>query len=224
MNNIPEILLEGREMIECNFIFSVYKELEVIPDYKSIQSGRDITTKDGRFYWELANAMYKNGYKTIDNLSVYTFLDNKKEALAEFENRGGWKTLEDIMMLVNIDNRDAYYDELCKSNLLINLWKAGFDVLDNLEKFKTVSSEDVYNYYDYQLQNIAVDKIEKIKTEDLSDGYEEYIEEWDKGAMVGYPIATKMLNYQLAGVHKKNLMLHLGGIGQGKTTRRVFSL
>ena len=38
-----------------------------------------------------------------------------------------------------------------------------------------MSSSEVYDYYDFQLNNICVGKIEKIKVENLSEGYETYI-------------------------------------------------
>ena len=79
----------------------------------------------------------------------------------------------------------------------------------------------MYDYYDFQLNNICVAKIEKIKAENLSEGYETYIKEWDEGKSVGYKIGFPLLNYRLAGVHKKNLLLHLGHIGNGKTTTAI---
>lgn len=218
---LPKEIIGNREVIECNFIFSIYKELENISDYQKVNSSKDFITEDGKFYWGLASAMYSNGYKSVDNMSIYSFLADKENAKNEFETRGGWQTVSEIMSLINIENTSAYYDELCKNNMLINLYKSGFDVIGELDKLQKMSSEELYDYYDYKLQNIAVDKIEKIKSEDMSTNYDSYIDEWDKGNMVGFPISTPILNYQLAGVHKKNLMLHLGYIGQGKTTTSV---
>lgn len=60
-----------------------------------------------------------------------------------------------------------------------------------------------------------------LHVENLSEGYDSFIEEWDKGAMVGYKIGFPLLNYRLAGVHKRNLLLHLAHIGNGKTTSSI---
>lgn len=84
-----------------------------------------------------------------------------------------------------------------------------------------MDAEGVYNYYDAYLNAVCVDRIEKLKIEDLSDGYEDYIAEWDKGKMLGFPIKHKRLNSRLAGIHKSNLLLHLAGIGQGKTSTAI---
>ena len=84
-----------------------------------------------------------------------------------------------------------------------------------------MTSEDVYNYYEYKLNNVCVGKVEKLKAENLSDGYEDYIDDWDKGKMVGFKIGYPLLNYRLSGVHKKNLLLHMAHIGNGKTTSSI---
>lgn len=220
MAEIKEELLVKRDAIECNWIFSLYKNISAIGDYK-IDPSEDLITEDGKFYYGLANALFKAGYTVIDNMSIYTYIEDKKTIKKMFEERGGYQTIKDITDCINDSNIDAYYDELIKSNLLIRLDKAGFNVVQNLDKFKNMDSEQVYSFYEYQLANIATGKIEKMQFEDLTTGYDEYIEQWDKSGQVGFKISSNMLNYQLLGVHKKNLLLHATGIGNGKTTSAI---
>lgn len=190
-------------------------------DYKNIVNGTDILTEDGMFYYGLAQQLHKAGYQAFDNISLYSFLEDKKTLKSGFEDRGGYRSITEITSLINTDNIGTYYDELIKSNMFLRLYDSGFNVVDNLEKLSQMSSNEVYDYYDFQLNNICVGKIEKIKAENLSEGYEEYIKEWDEGKSVGYKIGYPLLNYRLAGVHKKNLLLHLGHIGNGKTTTAI---
>lgn len=190
-------------------------------DYKNIVNGTDILTEDGMFYYGLAQQLHKAGYQAFDNISLYSFLEDKKTLKSGFEDRGGYRSITEITSLINTDNVGTYYDELIKSNMFLRLYDSGFNVVDNLEKLSQMSSNEVYDYYDFQLNNICVGKIEKIKAENLSEGYEEYIKEWDEGKSVGYKIGYPLLNYRLAGVHKKNLLLHLGHIGNGKTTTAI---
>ena len=212
--------MEKRQVIECNFVLSLFKNPDLIPDYKNVENGTDIMCDDAVFYYGIAQGMYKAGYHTFDNMSVYTYLEDKKTLKNGFERRGGYGTIKEITNLLSEDNIESYYDELCKSNLLIRLNQKGFNVIDKLDTFKDMTCEEVYDYYEYQLSNISLGKIEKTKIENLSDGdaYKEAIREWNKGSDVGFRISSKMLNYQLLGVHKKNLMLHLSGIGFGKTS------
>lgn len=221
LNDYPEKLRIKRDAIECNFIFSLYKEPSLINDYKNIENGTDIITEDGMFYYGLAQQLYKSGYQAFDNISLYTFLEDKKVLKSGFEDRGGYKSITEITSLLNVDNIDSYYDELIKSNMILRLYDAGFSVLSEYDKIIQMSSEELYDYYDFKLNNICVGKIEKIKAENLSEGYESYIKEWDAGKSVGYKIGFPLLNYRLAGVHKKNLLLHLAHIGNGKTTTAI---
>ena len=222
IKDVPEELLDKREQIECSFVFSFYKDMSLLPDYTStVINGEDIITEDGQFYYGLIQALSKAGYQVADNISIHTFLEDKKKIKELFEERGGYATVKEITDIINVNNLDANYDELVKNNMLIRLNESGFDVIKDIEKFKKMSSEEVYNYFEYKLADIATNKISKIEAEDLTKGYDKYIQSWDEGESIGFKIGSKMLNYQLLGVHKKNLLLHLAGIGNGKTSSAI---
>lgn len=218
----PKSLTANRQAIECNFVFTLYKNPELIADYaKTVINGTDIITPDGEFYYGLATNLYAAGYQVFDNISLYTYLENHEVLKSGFERRGGFSSVSEITSLLSVENIDSYYDDLTKSNMLLRLYESGFDVERDLKKFSEMSAEDVYDYYDYKLNNVCVSKIEKIKAENISDGYANYINEWDSGKQVGFKIGFPMLNYRLAGVHKGNFLLHLASIGQGKTTSAI---
>ena len=218
---LPKELTEKREVIECNFVLSLYKDITLVDDYKNVINGEDILTEDGIYYYGLIQNLRRAGYSVADNMSIYEYLEDKKTLKKEFEKRGGFGSIQEITGLLTLDNLDVYYDELCKSNLLIRLHDKGFNVLQNLNKFKEMSAEEVYDYMEFQLADTSVGKIDKSPIKNLSDGYGEFIEEWDKGKDVGFKIGLPMLNYQLLGVHKKHLLLHLAGIGIGKTSSAI---
>ena len=165
--------------------------------------------------------LHKLEYTTFDSAALHAFLSDKPDLRIAYEQRGGYKEINEMKALLKQDNLHSYYDELVKNNMLINLYRKGFNVLSDIDKFKEMTSEEVYEYYDFQLNNICVGKVEKVRSENLSEGYEEYIDEWDKGVMKGFPIGYPLLNYRLAGVHKKNLLLHMAHIGNGKTTSSI---
>lgn len=219
---LPQELVQNRNKLECNFIFSLWQEPDLIDDYsKTIINGKDIVTPDGMLYYGLITQLRKLGYENFDHATLHTFLSDKDELRKDYEGRGGYTTVNEIKSLIKSDNIATYYDELVKNNMLISLHQEGFNVMEDIDKFKQMTSEDVYNYYDYKLNNICVGKVEKLKAENLSEGYEEYIDEWDKGTMTGFRVGFPMLNYRLMGVHKKNLLLHLAHIGNGKTTSSI---
>jgi len=218
---LPKELTEKREVIECNFVLSLYKDVTLVDDYKNVVNGEDILTEDGMYYYGLIQNLRRAGYSVADNMSIYEYLEDKKTLKKEFEKRGGFGSIQEITGLLTLENLDVYYDELCKSNLLIRLHDKGFNVLQNLNMFKEMSAEEVYDYMEFQLADTSVGKIDKSQVVDLTKGYDAFIKEWDEGNDVGFKIGLSMLNYQLLGIHKKHLMLHLAGIGQGKTTTAI---
>jgi replicative DNA helicase len=196
--------------------------MSLLSDYSmTVINGEDIITEDGQFYYGLILGLSKAGYQVADSMSIHTYLEDKKSIKDKFEERGGFSTVKDITDIINVNNLDGNYDELVKNNILIRLYENGFDVLKDLDKFKEMSSEQVYNYFEYKLADIATNKVSKIEVEDLTQGYDKYIKSWDEGESIGFKIGSKMLNYQLLGVHKKNLLLHLAGIGNGKTSSAI---
>lgn len=223
VKKVPEELLQKREIIECNWVFSLYNDMSLLDDYKNIEPEEDILTKDGIFYYELLRGLKKAGYNTADHMSIYQYLEDHIALKKGFESRGGISAVNEIKSLLSENNAEAYYDELIKSNLLIRLYNAGFPVIDKLNKFKNMTSEEVYDYYDYNLANISIGKIEKIQSYNLSDetGYKEWFDRINSGGMLGYRVNSPILNYMMAGIHKSNLMLHIAGIGQGKTTTAI---
>ena len=107
IKNIPEELLKKREAIECNFIFSLFKEPDLFADYNHIENNEDIITEDGKFYYGLGCALIKAGFQTFDAMSIETFLADKKKAKEEYEKRGGYRSIQDIMSLIS--NWDILY-------------------------------------------------------------------------------------------------------------------
>lgn len=221
ITKLPKELADGRNVIECNFVFALYKDPSLINEYKNVVNGEDIISADGMFYMGLLNNMINAGYETIDHMSVYSYLEGVPKIKKGFERRGGWSTVQEISNLIALDNMDKYYDDLCKSNLLIRLHEHNFPVIDEMEKFHEMSAEQVYDYYEYRLADISIGQIEKLRPVNLSDDYDEWINEWDKGGEVGYQIGSNMLNHLTLGVHKSNFMLHCAGIGFGKTTSAI---
>jgi len=225
LEEYPESITKNRQMVEASFIFSLYKNPSLYEDYhKNLKidlEDSDIRTDDGIFYYSLGLQMFKLGYQTFDSLSAYAFLESNQVLKDGFESRGGYKSVEEMKSLINLENLDKYYDELVKCNMLLRLYDKGFNVENNIDKFTKMSSDEVYAFYDYQLNNIALNKSVQANIADLNENYDEWIDKWDQGNSMGYKMGFPLINYHMAGVHKGNLILHVGGIGQGKSTSAI---
>ena len=145
--DIPKELLEKRQVLECNFVLSLYKDMTLLNDYNNIINGEDLITEDGQFYYGILQGLKKAGFNSADNMSIYTYLEDKKTLKDGWERRGGSATVKEITNLLSLNNIDAYYDDLVKNNLLIRLHQSGFNVLSKLDKFNEMTAENVYDYY-----------------------------------------------------------------------------
>ena len=125
-------LTKNRAPLEGNFVLSLYKNpLELYGDFP-INPDTDLLTADGKFYYSLGKNMADKGIKTFDEVSMLTYLNDYPDLKEEFESRGGWKNIAEYTEVLDDENIEAYYNELVKNNLLIQLDKKGGILLVNL--------------------------------------------------------------------------------------------
>lgn len=220
LEDYPDALASTREMIEANFIFCLWKNPELYGDYeKEIRADRDLITPDGKFYYSLGYEMYKLDFKSFDDASIYSYIEGKEINKEGFTRRGGYKPVDAIKRILNEENIDTYYDELVKSNMLFNLHDKGFNVLSEIKKFNKMKSSQIYDYFEYQLNNIFLNKGSGVKIEEL-DFDDEFIESCNEGLEVGlsYASACPLLNYLTLGIHRSNVQIFSGFSGTGKTS------
>ncbi|WP_182006272.1 DnaB-like helicase C-terminal domain-containing protein [Priestia aryabhattai] len=220
IDEYPNKLTENRETIEASFIFCLWKDPDLYGDYeKEVRADRDLLTEDGKFYYSLGYEMYKLHYKSFDDASIYSYLEGKEILKNGFARRGGYKSVDDIKKIINESNVETYYDELMKSNAILSLHDEGYDCISHLDKFNKMTYAQLEDFVEYKLNNIFYkSSMSGVTVADLTTGYEKWVDQWDEGTGVGFKVGFPMLNYHLAGIHKRNLILHLAGIGQGKTT------
>ena len=220
LEDYPSYLVENRKLIEGSFIFSLWKMPESYGEFdKDIKADQDFLTPEGVYYYSLGLQMYQKGIRSFDDASIYTFLADKPVLKQGFDNRGGYRTVNEMTSILSVANTESYYDELVKSNSILQLYDEGYDVKKYLKEFSQMTYAQLEDFMEYKLNNIFLKSSSSgVNTADITVNYKEWIDKWDTGEGIGYPVGFGMLNYHLAGIHKKNLILHLGGIGQGKTT------
>lgn len=214
---LPFELLCQRGIIEGNIIGCLYNNNELYNDLKEVLNENDFITEEGRLFYRLGFEITKTGVKSIDEISIKTFLHGRKALEEMFEQYGGINTIKDIKS-IDAENFEAYLDTLLKYNALNRLHIKGFNVLDNLEKFKTMNSNEVYDWHDYMVSNIFLKTSSVVKPIDLAKNNRAFIEKADKGIERGIDIDEPIFNYRLAGLHRGNILLHTGHSGIGKTS------
>lgn len=175
MKNQIDILLKNREMLEKVCLGAFLKNLSFYREYKV--SIKDFGYEDIVFFFSLGRAMSEK-YQELDESTVLSFVSNSKKTLKEYERFGGWETVKEVMGLSNVNNIDAYIDELAKNNLLMNLAENGFNVtgeilyngktIDLQERFNDMSARQVELFYEGLLSKSSVESIcESVKWENI---------------------------------------------------------
>ena len=222
---LPKQLVEGREQIEGNFIFCLWKDPQFFEDYaKTIKADETFLFPESILYYTIGKNMFDLGFNSFDAASVSLFLSDKESTRDSFEALGGFRTVEDITSVLSIDGLDAYYEELVRSNVLIDLHKSNFNVLSELDRLKLMTTEQIYDYYDRTLNKIMINKTTNLNIESLSLT-DSFFEKLESVYQVGlqYGKYCPILNYQTLGVHKGDLYMLGSFSGIGKTSKLFHS-
>lgn len=221
LKNYPQELIKGRESAEATFVFCLWKQPDLFDDFQRINANDDQTlkTEDGTFYFSLGRQMYNQGFRSFDNVTIYTFLENKPTVKKHFDELGGYATVSKLCSLVNPENVDAYYDKIAKMNTLMTLHDKGFSVIDNIEKFAKMTNQEVYDYYDYILNSVSIKNTHDIDVETLEID-DKFLKECDEGSAQGisYGAHCPILNYLTLGTPLGDMYMFAGHSGVGKTS------
>lgn len=213
-------LTQNRIPLEGNFVLSLYKNpLELYGDFP-IDVDRDLMTADGKFYYNLGKNMIDKGIKTFDEISLITFLNDYPDLKIEYENRGGWKAISEYTEVLDTENIDAYYNELVKNNLLVQLEDKGFDISSNLNIYnKLNTADDVIDYLDAQLNTVALKITHDLKLETLEYNKKD-IQKKQTGEQVGlqFEESCPLLNNFCNGIPRKGLTMFASYTNGGKTS------
>lgn len=221
----PDELLEGRLQVEGNVIGVIFKDSIILEDMALDSSY--FLTKDGRFLYNLAADLRSKGIVSIDEVSV---LSNSSEEVIERLNEiGGYEAVQTMAEVINIDNWEAYCEALHKSNLILNLHRDGFNLLEKvdindkkvqpLRLFKKMSTEDITDWYESRLAMYSGGYSSKVLEEVEIDFDDNFIEECREGLANGVPF--DIAGYDVNGEEMNCLPFlsrQMNGIAEGTTT------
>lgn len=216
-----EKINQNRDTIEAPFVFCFWKEPDLYDDYKFVNCKKDETlrSEDAIFYFDLGRALYNEGFRKFDNITVHSFLQDKPTVQETFSDYGGYKEVENLKQLVDPENVDAYFDKIAKLNTLDTLCRFTFGSFENIDKFDKMSSQDVYDFFEYKLNDISIVSAHEVEEESLVID-DDFINECDSGDAVGISYAKKcpILNYLTLGVPLGEMFMIAGHSGVGKSS------
>ena len=216
-----EIINKDRGEIEAPFVFCLWKDPDLYDDYKFVNSKTNdiLKDEDAIFYFDLGKALYDAGYRKFDNITVYNFLKDKPTVSKTFSDYGGYREVESLKQLVNVENIDAHFDKIARLNTLDALCRFTFDSFKDISKFDKMSSQQVYDFFEYKLSDISIVSTHDIEEESLVID-DDFINECDSGDTVGISYAKNcpILNYLTLGAPLGEMFMIAGHSGAGKTS------
>lgn len=140
--------------------------------------------------------MRKAGYSVFDEVTVLTGIsENIRD---EFVERGGYEPLRNLVDVIDNRNADVYLDNLYRENIILNLHKRGFNLMEPVREgdkevipyklFRKMDSESVLDWYEIYLSRLTIGSTSKVLDEADIDFDDEYFNRMDSGEEAGIPI------------------------------------
>ena len=192
-DKIPKELLEGRVNIEANVIGSMVNDMLLVED-TNIDSSKFLT-KDARLIYSILQTLREKKCTVFDEVSVLTYVP--EDVRDRLEASGGFKAIKNMADCVNNQNYESYLDNLLKSNMIIDMHKFGFNLLEPikyegktinpLKLFAKMSSEQVTDWYTSKLESFGTGYSSRVLEEEELDITDEFIESLERGEEAGTP-------------------------------------
>lgn len=209
---------EYKVIAEANVVAIIYKKPELLYDYPF--QLEDFSDNIWRVYWKIANDILLVEHKSVlDDMTVGLYLEKHLKLKKEYEEYGGYETINKAKEYVNVNNMDGYVRELYKWKTVMELLKNGFPVHNKIKDFCDMTIDEIYEEYEAMLNHIFINAEDDIHSFSLGDGIYELIEELDEGMAVGLPYNNMdILNKETGGQLPGNITLIGGLSNMGKTT------
>lgn len=214
--NVEERLNKNILIAESNLIGIIYKSPDLLSE---ITIKKEELSDDGLFYYGLAEKLYESKYDVFDETAIYTVLEGNNAAKATWELHGGWQPIREMTSNISVKNYEAYVDNFAKYRLLKNLHDKGFNIETEYDKFSMMKANQVYDYFEYQLNSITIDTVSDIEFESLYLGDDE-LRELESGEEMGlnYAKYSPMLNSFTMGMPTSEMSLVCGFVNSGKSS------
>ena len=230
-------LLENRITNEGNVIGCLYNDPMLFDEYDL--KSTDFITKDGEFYFKIGSHLRKKGYSVLDEVTLYSKLP--QEIIEKLDDKGGYDSIRKISDAVDNKNADAYFDDLVRENIILKLYKEGFNLFQKtkwrdketeiINVLRNFDSQGVLDWYESKLSSFESGKSGIVLEEEMIDFTDEFFEECAEGDNDGIPFENvgenidgeeigcyKFLSKQVSGLRRKTLSMIGGFSSAGKST------
>lgn len=234
----PEEILHKRLETEGMVIACLYKD-PLLLDESGLEK-KHFLSKEGRFYFNLAKFLRKNGLAIFDEPGVLSCLN--EEMINRFNHYGGYERIEDMTANVSLDNYETWLDALYREHIICQLHDRHFGMMEEisycgekvvpLQLFKNgFTAEDVIDFYESILADMDTGVNTKIIEDESVDLDDAWIDGLGETTQTGCPFnysfpdmngkpmeCYPMLSNWVMGLLPKSTSVFAGYSSVGKST------
>ena len=210
-------IAEYKLSAEANVCACIYKEPELLYDLDL--KLEDFSNNIWKVFFSIAvGVILKEKKNTLDEITVGIYLEKHKKLKDKFQEYGAYGIIADAQSYVNVSNLDAYCIEIKKWNVVHELLKYGFPVAEKLNEYADKTIEEIYDQLEMMLNHSFISSQYNIESYNVFDNMDEYIDSLNECEDVGMPLYNStLLNDEIAGLHKGNIMGIGAASGVGKS-------
>ena len=187
----------------------------------------DFITNDGRFYFGMLTQLRKNGFYSLDEVTILSNMND--EVIERYEVCGGWESIQHQIDIINDKNFDTYIDILYRENIMLHMVDDGIDLLHAvdingkkvvlLKLFRKMDADSVQDWWDARITSYGTGYSSKVLEEEEIDFDDEFIDNCKEGLENGVPF--DIAGYDINGEEMNCfpfLSRQINGILEGTTT------
>lgn len=221
MNTLPKELVKNRELIEGNFVLTLWKDPTLYSEYV-LESNEDLLLEESKLIYDLGKKMFDKGIVEFTHVNVETYLNDYPELKNQIDSYGGTREIIQNAKVFSTANIDAVYDDLAKANTIIALYKTQVNILRNITDLqKLPNSSAVNDFVEYKIAECQKSKHNADVKEMTGHISDEFIKNIIEGTLVETISFNKFAN-RLDSILNGSVLgkLHIvGGMsGVGKST------
>jgi replicative DNA helicase len=210
-------------------IGSLFANPDLLLDYgELIKPQYDFSDPDGTPLF-LFNSIYElhkiHANTEINQTKINIYMNQDAERKRKYDAVNGYKTIEKMMAIVDLEDFPNYYDNLKKYSLLREYERKGFPAQKLYEKnnFAKLKCEDIVKAMEYQVSTIGTVIGGIQDSVILGKDMKSKVQQWKIKPDVGLPVPFEIINMLIRGLRNKKLALFgmHSGCGKSRTTSKI---
>lgn len=216
---VIEQIKEYKLAAEANVVSILYKYPDEIFNVDLVLD--DFTNNVWKVYFQIVYDIIAVEKKSVlDDIVIGLYLEKHPNLREKYEEYGGYDMIQSAGAYVRRENLDAYIAELRKWKAVAQLAAKGFPVKQKLSQYVDKTEEEIYSEFEVYLNHIFTNTTAGVKSYNVFDEMEQFIEELNDSQDVGIPFYNAHLLTEATGGFNLNGNIYgLGaGSGVGKST------